>query len=283
MLSRPMRAHTTMSRLPGAQPMAAPLLPDRTMIDPLRDAGLAARHGFFTRCGGVSAGPFASLNCSLSGHDSREAVLENRARAARALEAEPDRLVGLTQVHGAEAVTVSDRWAPGAGPRADAMVTDRPGLALGIVTADCAPVLFCDAQAGVVGAAHAGWRGALAGVLEATLAAMARLGAETGRVVAGIGPCIGQASYEVAADLRDAVLARDAVDAVFFADGASPDRWQFDLRGYCASRLRAAGVCRIDVSAVDTLIDEARFFSHRRRTLGGGGPIGHQISVIVAE
>ncbi len=240
---------------------------------------LPAPHGFFTREGGVSEGPFASLNASLSGADDRARVLENRARAARALGADPAQLVGITQVHGADVATVTQAWAPGAGPRADAMVTDRPGIALGIVTADCAPVLFADAGAGVVGAAHAGWRGALAGVLEATVAAMEALGASRSRIAAAIGPCIAQASYEVGADLRDAVLARAAADARFFA-GGRPGHWQFDLAGYCAARLAAAGIAA-EVTGHDTLADEARFFSHRRRTLAGGGPIGHQISVIL--
>jgi YfiH family protein len=238
-------------------------------------AGLSVRHGFFTRQGGVSEGPYASLNCSLSGADRREAVMENRARAARAIGADPAHLVGLRQVHGAEVVRVTEPWQPGAGPAADAMVTDRPGIALGIVTADCAPVLFADAAAGVIGAAHAGWRGAVAGVLEATLAAMAALGARAERTVAAIGPCIGQASYEVAADLYEAVG-----DARFFAPGR-PGRWQFDLGGYCAARLRAAGIAAVERIAADTAAEPARFFSHRRRTLAGGGPIGHQISAVV--
>jgi hypothetical protein len=162
------------------------------------------------------------------------------------------------------------------------MVTARSGLALGIVTADCAPVLFADAEAGVVGAAHAGWRGAVAGVLEATLTAMLALGARRDRISAAIGPCIAQESYEVAADLRDAVLARCAGDASFFAPGRREARWQFDLPGYCAARLRQGGVTRLATAGADTVADEARFFSHRRRTLGGGGPIGHQISIVMA-
>lgn len=245
--------------------------------DLLRSAALPTPHGFFTRLGGVSAGPYASLNCSLSGQDSRDAVLENRARAARAIGAEPGALLGLTQVHGAGVVHATAAWAAGDGPCADAMVTDRPGIALGIVTADCAPVLLCDPQAGVVGAAHAGWRGAVAGVLEATVAAMQALGAR--HIAAAIGPCIRQDSYEVSADLRDAVLARDPADLSFFAPGRREARWQFDLPGYCATRLAAAGVAVASL-AVDTVADETRFFSHRRRMLGGGGPIGHQISVI---
>jgi YfiH family protein len=249
------------------------------MTESLIDPGLRVPHGFFTRAGGVSEGPFASLNCSLSGADRREAVLENRARAASAIGAAPESLVGLTQVHGVAVAVVEMPWRPGEGPRADAAVTDRAGIALGIVTADCAPVLFADAQAGVIGAAHAGWRGALAGVLEATVAAMARLGADPARIVACIGPCIGQASYEVGDDLREAVLGRDGADARFFATGLRPGHWQFDLPGYCAARLAAAGVAARALGA-DTLAAPDRFFSHRRRTLAGGGPIGHQISVI---
>lgn len=246
----------------------------------LQASALTLPHGFFTRRGGVSSGPFASLNCSLSGKDARDNVLENRARAARALGADPAWLVGLHQVHGADVVHVTQAWRPGEGPRADAMVTERGGLALGIVTGDCAPVLFADIQAGVIGAAHAGWRGAVAGVLEATLSAMARLGAAAGRVVAAIGPCIRQESYEVGADLREAVLARAPDDARFFAAGRRDRHWQFDLPGYCAARLAAAGVAAVEALPFDTLSDEARFFSHRRRTLAGGGPIGHQIAII---
>ena len=236
---------------------------------------LPARHGFFTRAGGVSEGPYASLNCSLSGQDRRDAVLENRARAARAVGAAPECLVGLTQVHGAAVVTVTDAWPAGAGAQADAMVTGRTGIALGIVTADCAPVLFADEAAGVIGAAHAGWRGAVAGVLEATVAAMAALGADPARIVAAIGPCIGQDSYEVAGDLHAAVA-----DARFFAEGRRAGHWQFDLAGYCAARLAAAGLRAVARVAADTAAEPDRFFSHRRRTLAGGGPIGHQISVV---
>ena len=217
----------------------------------------------------MSKGPFASLNCSLSSADDAAAVVENRRLVAEAVGVPS--LVGLHQVHGAAVAIVDEPWATGAGPRADAMVTRRPGIGLGIITADCVPVLF--AAPGVVGAAHAGWRGALAGILEAVIAAMDAPG-----VHAAIGPCIGPASYEVAADLRDAVLARDPADARFFTDGRT-GHWLFDLPGYCAARLRAAGAT-VTVLGADTLADERRFFSHRRRTLAGGGPIGHQISVI---
>lgn len=239
------------------------------------------RHGFFTRRGGVSEGPFASLNCSLSGSDDRDRVRENRRRATDALGLPAQALHGLTQVHGVAVAEVDAAgWAEGAGPVADAVVTRRRGVALGIVTGDCAPVLFADAEAGVVGAAHAGWRGAAAGVLEETVAAMERLGASRARMVAAVGPCIAQASYEVGPDLRGAVLARNAEDARFFAAGAREDRWRFDLAGYCAARLGALGLGAVDDAGTDTLADEARFFSHRRRTLNGGGPIGHQLSAI---
>ena len=235
-------------------------------------------HGFFTRNGGVSIGPFASLNCSLSGADDRDAVLENRARAARAIGALPEHLMGATQVHGIAVARVSAPWLPGAGPRADAMITDVPGLALGIVTADCAPVLFADPKAGVVAAAHAGWRGAADGILEAVVSAMRELGATA--IHASVGPCIRQASYEVAADMRDAVLAQNAAFDRFFATAEKPERWHFDLAGLCAARLLEAGA-EVDIIDADTLTDTARFFSHRRRTLAGGGPIGHQMSAIM--
>jgi YfiH family protein len=250
------------------------------IVEFMNAAGLPAPHGFFTRRGGVSSGPFASLNCALSGKDSRDNVLENRARAARAIDADPARLVGIHQVHGADVTHVTEPWTPGNGPRADAMVTDRPGIALGIVTGDCAPVLFADPHAGVVGAAHAGWRGALGGVLEATLTAMQAHGATPARITAAVGPCIAQASFEVGPDLHAAVVDRDPGDARFFAPGHRDLHWQFDLSGYCAARLANAGVGAIEVLPFDTMADEARFFSHRRRTLAGGGLIGHQISII---
>ena len=240
---------------------------------------LGVPHGFFTRRGGVSIGPFASLNCSLSSTDAPAAVAENRARVARALGAID--LLGLTQVHGAQVVVVEQAWLAGQGPRADALVTSRPGLALSIITADCAPVLFADPAAGVVGAAHAGWRGAQAGVLEATLDAMLGLGAARTRIAAAIGPCIAQASYEVGSDMRDAVLEGDSEAEPFFAAGRRVGHYQFDLAGYCAARLARAGVARIDRLPADTLSDPARFFSHRRRTLAGGGPLGHQMSAVM--
>jgi len=243
------------------------------MAEFLTHPTLAARHGFFTRRGGVSTGAYAELNCGLRGDDPAENVAENRARAARAVGAEPAALRSLRQVHGPVVVEATTPWE--ALPEADGMVTKAPGVALGIITADCAPALFHDPEAGVIGAAHAGWRGAVAGVLEATVAAMVALGAERTRIAAVIGPCIAQESYEVRADLRDAVA-----DPRFFAPGRDAGHFQFDLAGYCVARLRAAGVAAAALG-LDTLADEARFFSHRRRTLAGGGPLGHQISAIV--
>ena len=231
---------------------------------------LAPRHGFFTRLGGVSTGPYASLNCSVSGTDDPAAVAVNRDRVRQYLQA--TLLVGVNQVHGAVVATVTGAW-DGPSPQADAMVTTVPGVALGVVTADCTPVLL--AGNCVIGAVHAGWRGAVAGVLEATVAAMQAL--RPGAVTAVIGPCIRQPSYEVSADLRDAVLAHNRAHEQFFATGR-PGHWQFDLAGYCAARL--AGTTTTILNA-DTAAEPDRFWSHRRRTLAGGGPIGHQISAIV--
>lgn len=248
---------------------------------PLTGEALGVPHGFFTRRGGVSTGPFASLNCSLRGPDRAEAVAENRARAVRAIGAEPRQLIGIRQIHGARAVTVSGPWPAGEEPEADAMVTDRPGLALGVVTADCAPVLLADTTHGVIGAAHAGWRGAAAGILEATVRAMLALGAAPGRIRAAIGPAIRQTSYEVGPDLRDVVLGHQIADTRFFAPGRSAGHWHFDLPGYCRARLTATGILAVETIAIDTAREPDRFFSHRRRTLSGGGPIGHQISIIM--
>ncbi|HEY8611924.1 MAG TPA: peptidoglycan editing factor PgeF [Roseomonas sp.] len=248
--------------------------------DFLTSPGLAGiPHGFFTRRGGTSTGRFASLNCSLSSQDDPDRVRENRARAMRAIGTAPESLSGLFQVHGTD-VAVAEATIPhDARPRADGVVTNRPGVTLGIVTADCGPVLFADARAGVVGACHAGWRGALGGVLEATIAAMEGLGANRADIAASLGPCIRQPSYEVGADLHAELLASDPEGERFLAPGRRPDHWQFDMAGLILARLRAAGVAA-EALPNDTLAEEGLFFSHRRRTLEGGGPIGHQLSAI---
>ena len=242
----------------------------------LTSAILPTPHGFFTRQGGVSTGPYASLNCSASSQDDPANVAENRDRVRRALGA--TYLLGVHQVHGNNVVTVTQPWPPGSGEKADAMVTNRPGIALGVITADCTPVLLHD-PAGIIGAVHAGWRSAVGGVLEATIAAMQALGATT--ITAAIGPCIRQPSYEVGPDLRDAILAATPAAQTYFAKGRR-DHWQFDLAGYCAHRLQ--GLAKTNTIDADTLPDETRFFSHRRRTLAAKGaslqPIGHQISAI---
>jgi YfiH family protein len=239
-------------------------------------AALPARHGFFTRNGGVSTGPYASLNCSFNA-DARENVQANRALVAAAMGAAPGNLLGVKQVHGIGVRIAEAPWAIGEGGEADAIVTATPGLALGVVTADCAPVLFSNAERTIVGAAHAGWRGALAGVLEATVQAMRGFGGS--HITAAIGPCIHQPSYEVGADLRDAVLARAATDAGFFTEGVGEQKWRFDLPGYCAARLAAVGVAA-EILPYDTCALGEKFFSHRRRTLRNEPAIGHQISVI---
>nr|WP_321986833.1 peptidoglycan editing factor PgeF [uncultured Lichenicoccus sp.] len=261
---------------------ASPLPP--FLASPLLDG---VRHGFFTRAGGVSQGPYQSLNCSLNSGDDPAALAENRARVAAAMGVAPERLLGLTQVHGTECVVVGEPggeqpWQPGAGPRADAMATRQPGLALGIITADCGPVLLADRAHGVVAAVHAGWRGAAAGVMEATVQAMLMLGAERQAILAAVGPCIAAASYEVGEDLRDAVMAVGFGAARFFSPGRRPHHLQFDLPGYCMARLLASGIAAAASIGCDTLPDTERFFSHRRRTLAGGGAIGHQISVIAS-
>ena len=241
-------------------------------------AGLA--HGFFTRRGGVSAGAFGSLNCSMNGRDDMDRVRQNRALAMQALGVAPAALFGLHQVHGAEVAVLEEGWPEDRRPQADGIVTRRPGLALGIVTADCGPVLFADAAAGVVGACHAGWRGAVLGVLEATVAAMQALGAEAGRIVAVIGPCIHQPSYEVGPDMRAELLAQGSLGAEFLAPGQRPDRWQFNLPGYCAARLGQLGLRQVADVGADTYADAGRFFSYRRATHEATLPIGHQLSAI---
>lgn len=236
------------------------------------------RHGFFTREGGVSDGVYASLNCGPGSGDDAARVAINRTRVAEALGATA--LATLHQVHGREVVTVEADYDATQRPKADGIVTRRAGLALGILTADCAPVLFADAEAGVIGACHAGWRGALAGVTDATIAAMERLGAARKAIRAVIGPTIRQASYEVSDPFRAEFIAADASNGTFFAPGARSGHWQFDLPGYLLKRLQAVGIAAADTGH-DTLSDPARFFSYRRTTLNGEPDYGRQISVIV--
>jgi len=238
------------------------------------------RHGFFTREGGVSSGIFASLNCSLSSGDDLAAVTENRRRAMAELGVGPEALASVHQVHSPDVVMVEQPWPQGERPKADAMVTKRKGLALGILTADCGPVLFADERAGIVGAAHAGWRGAVSGVLEATVAKMLDEGASRARLIAVIGPCIGFNSYEVGPEFPAPFLAQDPGNERFFRAAQRPRHHLFDLPGYVRSRLTAAGVQHIDWVGGDTAREEERFFSWRRACLQGEKQFGHQLSAI---
>lgn len=238
-----------------------------------RIAGL--RHGFFGRRGGVSQGIYASLNAGPGSNDDAAAVAANRVRIAAAIGVEPDRLLSLHQVHSAKAIAVDGPWTD-ARPQADGLVTRTPGLAVSALAADCAPVLFADGQARVIGAAHAGWKGALGGVLEATLAEMEAQGADRARIVAAIGPCIGRASYQVGPEFRE----RFGADAARFFAQDEGDRWRFDLSGYCASRLSAAGVRCIDMIDDDTCAANADYFSNRRAYLRGEADYGRNLSAI---
>jgi polyphenol oxidase len=248
----------------------------------LNDAA-SIRHAFFTREGGVSAGLFGSLNCGFGSGDAPEKVAENRARAMAALDLAPDRLVTCHQVHSPDVVTVAAPWRREDNPRADALVTNCRGIALGILTADCVPVLFADADAGVIGAAHAGWKGALGGVVAATVAAMARLGAAPGRMRAAIGPCIAQRSYEVGPEFPAPFLAEDSGNGDFFAPARRAGHFMFDIAGYVERRLIAAGVGAIQRAPCDTVAEETRFFSYRRACLKGEKDFGNGLSAIVLE
>ena len=235
------------------------------------------RHGFFTRRGGASSGVFEGLNCGPGSSDQSEIVRINRARVAEAMGVASDHLLTLDQVHSADAVTV-DRPLEQR-PRADALVTASPGVAVAVLTADCQPVLLADAKAGVVGAAHAGWRGALDGVLEATLDAMADLGARREDIIAVIGPAISQAAYEVGPEFLETFAAEDPGNTRFFANGED-GRYLFDLPGYGLERLRAAGVGRAGWTRHCTYADPARFFSYRRACHAGEADYGRLISAI---
>jgi YfiH family protein len=238
------------------------------------------RHGFFTRAGGVSVGIYASLNCGLGSADERGRVAQNRARVAAALGQPADRLVTPYQVHGTVALAVSAPWDAGARPEADALVTATPGLAIAVGTADCAPVLFADPVARVIGAAHAGWRGALAGVLEATVAAMEALGARRDRIDAVLGPTISGENYEVGPELVARFCEAEADNARFFATGGRPGHARFDLPAFILARLAQAGVAAADLEMC-TYAEADRLFSYRRATHAGEGDYGRQLSAIV--
>lgn len=253
-------------------------------LQPVTDVDLAAsdtlRHGFFTRAGGVSEGLFAGLNAGLGSDDDPARVAENRRRIAGWLGAAPDALSGCHQVHSANVVTIDGPIPAADRPKADALVTATPALPISVLTADCAPVLFADADAGVIGAAHAGWKGALAGVLDNTVAAMEALGAGRDRIRAVIGPTISQANYEVGPEFRDRFVAADARNDRFLAASDRPGHHRFDLVGYCLARLSALGVAAA-ASGHCTYADEALFFSYRRATHRGEPDYGRQMSAIM--
>lgn len=241
------------------------------------------RHGFFTREGGVSGGIYASLNCGFGSKDRTEDVATNRGRVADALDLPHHSLLTVYQVHSPAVVTVAaEGWHHTNAPKADAMATRAPGVALGILAADCTPVLFADPDANVIGAAHAGWKGALDGVLEATLAAMQALGARTSHIRAAVGPCIAQISYEVGSEFRDRFVAVSADNDQFFAAGDRDAHHQFDLPGYVEARLAAAGINAIESLGRDTCSDET-LFSYRRATHRRESDYGRNISVIALE
>lgn len=240
-------------------------------------------HGFFGRNGGVSSGVYESLNCGPGSKDVPEKVAENRARAVAALAGEaPAKLATVYQVHGSQVVALDDvTWGMHDRPTADAMVTTTPNIVLGILTADCAPILLADQEAGVIGAAHAGWQGALVGVTDTVVAEMEKLGAARARIHAAVGPTISQSAYEVGPEFYERFIAQEPATAAFFGKGARSTHWQFDLPAYVEHRLRAAGVENVHVLGACTYAMEDAFFSYRRSTHWSEPDNGRQLSVIM--
>jgi YfiH family protein len=250
----------------------------------LQAANLSAlpgiRHAFFTREGGVSDGIYATLNAGVGSSDDPAKVAENRNRMAMMLGVFPERFLTAYQIHSPDVVVAETPWTPDARPRADAIVTRVPGLAVGVSTADCGPLLFADPQARVIGAAHAGWRGALTGVVEATVAAMETLGGDRNRMVAALGPMIRQPNYEVGDDLLQKFVSADPDNKRFFAPGARADHALFDLPGYIAARLTRAGIKQIDDLARCTYAEPALFYSYRRSTHRAEPDYGRHVNAI---
>ena len=249
------------------------------LTHPLLSGLPGIRAGFFTREGGVSTGIYQSLNCGTGSNDDHTAVMENRARVTAALGGPADKLATPYQIHGTDAAHVTHVWEPGKGPKADAVVTDRPGIAIGVGSADCGPTLFADAEAGVIGASHSGWRGALTGILESTIEAMERLGARRERIVAVLGPTISQPNYEVGPEFLEKFTATNAANADWFLPSTRPGHAQFDLPGYIVARLARAGVKAAWIGFC-TYADEDRFFSYRRSTHRGDADYGRLLSAI---
>ncbi len=245
----------------------------------LIEANESVRHAFFTREGGVSTGVYASLNTGVGSRDDRGLVFKNRARAATALGVGATRLATPYQVHGATTVVVEEPWRPGEGPQADAVVTNRRGIAVGVGTADCGPVLLADGIAHVVGAAHAGWKGALAGIIESAIAAMETLGARRHNIVAVLGPTISGPNYEIGPEVIERFTAENPANNRFFRPSPRPGHANFDLPGYIVERLSRAGVAVADLGLC-TYADDTRFFSYRRATHRGESDYGRMLSAI---
>jgi polyphenol oxidase len=241
------------------------------------------KHAFFTRRGGVSSGSFQSLNCGFGSGDKSDSVTRNREIAMARLGLPADRLATCYQIHSASVVTVESPWPREAAPRADGMVTRVPDIALGILTADCAPILFHDPVARVIGAAHGGWRGALTGIVEATVEQMEALGAVRSRIRAGIGPCIAQSSYEVGPEFPRQFLAEEAASTCYFAPASRRGHFMFDLPSYIDHRLARAGIAIVERNGHDTVAEDDRFFSYRRACLRGEPAYGRGLSAIVLE
>ncbi|MEQ9491779.1 MAG: peptidoglycan editing factor PgeF [Alphaproteobacteria bacterium] len=248
-------------------------------------AATGVTHAFFTRKGGVSKGIYATLNTGYGSKDDSDLVRENRGLAAGVFGLQADDLVTLYQVHSADCVVVeNNNWMlEGEAPQADAMVTVTQGVALGVCTADCAPVLFADRKGGVVGAAHAGWKGAFTGILESTVEAMVRLGSKKADIVAAIGPCIARSSYEVGAEFKARFMELSPVNEEFFVRADRRNHHKFDLEGYAAHRLKLAGLTSVDKLSRDTRAEEDLFFSYRRCTLRDEDDYGRQISAIALD
>jgi YfiH family protein len=240
-------------------------------------------HGFFTREGGVSSGIYASLNCGLGSDDDKGAVTENRARIAQAIGVAPSHLLTVHQIHSADVVHVTTPWTPATAPQADGMVTDRAGIALGVLAADCTPVLFADADARIIGACHAGWKGAFTGVTDATIKAMVELGAKRENIIAAVGPCISREAYEVGPEFRARFLDADIAHEIWFTPSAREDHFMFDLTGYVAARLEAAQIGTVSRLNRCTYADEQKFFSYRRTTHRGERDYGRQMSAIALK
>jgi len=249
-------------------------------LEPLIHPELTVTHGFFTRNGGVSCGLHAGLNCGFGSEDEPEAIHQNRQRVAKFLTVSPDDLVTVHQIHSTDVVVVEKPWSKSCAPQGDAMVTSRIGVALGILTADCIPVLLADTTHGVIGAAHAGWKGALGGILEATVEAMEVQGAKRKNITAVIGPCIAQASYEVGPEFHAVFVGQDPGHAVYFRPSSLDDHYQFDLAGFAMARLKRLALPRCYDLARDTYAEAKLFFSYRRSCHRHEGDYGRQISAI---